>query len=522
MSLNLREQKIDLLKPKGNQMLQMTFDEDVNVPDIKPDMDRILQTNAQVSIVKEELLQDRIILQGDLKVNILYIPLNDKKPIHSLEAVFPFEETVNADGLSTRDHINISSNIEDLTVNMLNSRKVNIKSISQLKMDIHEKNEVYLTSDVDGVKDVEKRIKPIVVCQLKESRNDSYKIKDEVAIPSGKPNIMEVLWHETTIQNRDFRLIDGKLNLKGTIHLATLYSSEASENNVEFVEHDLTFNGLLDCQSCKEHMIHDVQMKIIDDKIQIRPDLDGEERVLSVEVDTRVDVKIYDEEHTNILGDIYSLEKELVIKREPVSYQKLLCKNQSQTNLKETVLIDDISKEILQIYYASGSCSIDNMTNEDEKVNVEGVMFCKVMYVAADDHMPINIFEVPVPFEHQIDIKGLSATSTVNITPSVSYIGCTMVGGKEIEIKCTIQMNTIVFEQNSVDIITGIDEKPIDMKAFQNIPGIVGYIVKDKDSLWDIAKRYRTTIPSIVKANSLEDELIRKGDKLIIVKELLF
>ncbi|PKM94824.1 MAG: hypothetical protein CVU84_07825 [Firmicutes bacterium HGW-Firmicutes-1] len=522
MSLNLREQKMDLLKPKGNQMLQMTFDEDVNVPDIKPDMDRILQTNAQVSIVKEELLQDRIILQGDLKVNILYIPLNDKKPIHSLEVVFPFEETINADGLSARDHINISSNVEDLVVHMLNSRKVNVKSISQLKMDVHEKKEVYITSDIEGSKDVEKKINQVVACQLKESRKDSYKIKDEVAIPSGKPNMMEVLWHETTIQNRDFRLVDGKLNLKGTIHLATLYASEASENNIEFVEHDLTFNGLLDCPGSKENMINDVQMKIVDDKILIRPDLDGEERVLSVEVDTRVDIKVYDEEQSNVLGDVYSLEKDLMIKKEPIAYQKLLCKNQSQTNIKETVLIDDISKEILQIYYASGNCAIENMMLADEKINIEGVLFCKIMYIAADDHMPINIFEIPVPFEHQIDIKGLKSSSVVNITPSVNYIGCTMVGGKEIEIKSTVQMNTIVFEENSVDIITAIDEKTIDMKAFQNIPGIVGYIVKDKESLWDIAKKYRTTIQNIKKANSLEDDIIGKGDKLIIVKELLF
>lgn len=522
MSINLREQKMDLLKPKGNQILQMTFDEDVNIPDIKPDVDRILQTRPYVSIIKEELLQDKVTLQGEFKVNVLYVPLNDKKPIHSLDLVFPFEETVNADGITGRDGIDIISNIEDLNVKLLNSRKINIQSLTQLKINMHEKKEVYLTSDIESGKDIEKKLSTVVACQLKESKKDSYKIKDEVALPTGKPNMMEILWHDITVQNKDFKLLDGKINLKGTLHVATLYSTESSESNIEFVENDVTFNGLIECHGCKENMINDVQMKIIEEKIQIRPDLDGEERIIAVEVDTRVDVNVYDEEQCTVLEDVYSLERELVVKREPQQYQRLLCKNQSQTNLKETVLVEDISKEVLQIYYTSGSCSVENMILSDDKINVEGVLFCKIMYVAADDHMPINIFEVPIPFEHQIDIKGLNSTSVVNISPFVNYIGCTMIGAKEVEVKCTVQMNAIVFDQGNIDVITSVDEKPIDMKAFQNIPGIVGYIVKEKESLWDIAKKYRTTVQNIKKANGIESDSIGKGEKLIIVKELLF
>lgn len=522
MPINLKEQKMDLLKPKGNQMLQMTFDEDVNIPDIKPDVDRILQTKPYVSIVKEELLQDKVTLQGEFKVNVLYIPLNDKKPIHSLDLVFPFEEVVNADGITGKDGVDILSNIEDLNVKLINSRKLNIQSIAQLKINLHEKKEVYLTSDIDGGKDIEKKISTVTACQVKESKKDSYKIKDEIAIPSGKPNMMEILWHDITIQNKDFKLLDGKINLKGTLHIATLYTAEDNESSIEFVENDVTFNGLIECNGSKENMINDIQMNIVDEKVLIRPDLDGEERVISLEVDTRVDIKVFDEEKCSVLEDIYSLERDLIVKKEPQQYQRLLCKNQSQTNLKETVLVEDFSKEILQIYYTSGSCLLENMALSNDEIHVEGVLFCKIMYVAADDHMPINIYEVPIPFEHQVDIKGLKPDCIVNLSPSVNYIGCTMIGEKEVEVKCTIQMNALVFEQSEVDIITSVDEKPMDMKVFQNIPGIVGYIVKEKDSLWDIAKRYKTTVQSIKRANNIESDTLLKGDKLIIVKELLF
>lgn len=521
MSFNLREQKMDVLKPKGSQILQMTFDEDANVPDIKPDIDKILQTNALISFNKEEIMQDKISLQGELKANILYIPLNDKKPIHSMEIVIPFEEFVNADGLTPKDTIRTSYAIEDLQVDLLNSRKISIKSIIQTKININEKREVYLTTDVEADEELEKNSRSITVCQLKESKKDTYKIKDEVGLPSGKPNIMEILWHDITIQNKDIKLIDGKVNLKGVLHVASLYMADSSESSLEFVEHDITFNGLIDCLGCRESMIHDVQMEISDEKIQVRPDLDGEERVLSVEVDTKVDINVYDEAGTQVLSDVYALNKDLIVKKEPVFYQKLVCKNQSQSNIKEIVTMDNVSDEILQIYYTNGYCTIDNLEFLEDKVKVEGVIFCKVMYVAADDNMPINVFETPVPFEHFIDLKGLNDKSLINVSPNIHYIGCTMIGDKEIELKCTIQINALVFEESSVDVITGMDEKPIDMKAFQKIPGIIGYIVKEKESLWDIAKKYRTTVKNIKKTNGLEDENINRGDKLIIVKELL-
>lgn len=521
MSLDLREQKIDLLKPKGNQILQKTYDEDINVPDIKPDMDKVLQTNAQIYIKSEELLLDKVILHGELRALILYKPLNDKKPIHSMDITIPFEEIVNVDGLSSKDSVNIHTNIEDLNIHLLNSRKLNLKGILTLNIDAFIKDEVYLTSDIESGRNIEKKINQISLCKLKESKKENYKIKDELPLPSGKPNIMEILWHDITIQNKDIKLIDGKINLKGNVHVATLYFPEDGEGQIEFVENDLSFNGLIECQGCTENMVNDVQIKIIDDKIQIRPDLDGEERVLSVEVDTIVDIKVYEEEQTNVLSDVYSLEKELLVKRDSIDYQKLLCKNQSQINLKESVLIDDVSNEILQIYYGSGNCVVEDIQYFDDKVNMEGVLFCKIMYLAADDNLPINIFEVALPFEQNIDIKGLNQNSVVNISPNLNYMGCTMIGDREIEVRATIQMNVLAFEQKDAYSIISIEEKPLDMKSFQGMPGIVGYIVKEKESLWDIAKKYMTTTKSIKRTNALENDDIKKGDKLIIIKEML-
>ena len=63
-----------------------------------------------------------------------------------------------------------------------------------------------------------------------------------------------------------------------------------------------------------------------------------------------------------------------------------------------------------------------------------------------------------------------------------------------------------------------VNEEPLDYEMIQQIPGIVGYIVKEDDTLWSIAKTFFTTIESIREQNDGIEE-VNPGDKLLIVKE---
>ncbi|HAB62370.1 MAG TPA: peptidoglycan-binding protein, partial [Lachnospiraceae bacterium] len=57
-----------------------------------------------------------------------------------------------------------------------------------------------------------------------------------------------------------------------------------------------------------------------------------------------------------------------------------------------------------------------------------------------------------------------------------------------------------------------------DFAKLQEMPSVVGYIAKANDSLWSIAKKYYTTVDTIKEINQLEQESIKVGDKILIVK----
>ena len=67
--------------------------------------------------------------------------------------------------------------------------------------------------------------------------------------------------------------------------------------------------------------------------------------------------------------------------------------------------------------------------------------------------------------------------------------------------------------------IREIEFTPFDMEEVEKRPGIIGYIVRDGDILWDLAKRYNTTVEGIKEVNELESDEIKSGDRILIFKE---
>lgn len=102
--------------------------------------------------------------------------------------------------------------------------------------------------------------------------------------------------------------------------------------------------------------------------------------------------------------------------------------------------------------------------------------------------------------------------------PEIDQLSVMMLDGDEIEVKATMNLNTIVFDKIAEQIITDIEVAELDLEKLQEMPGIIGYVVKSDDTLWKIAKKYYTTVDSIMSINDLEDDNIKVGDKLIIMK----
>ena len=51
-----------------------------------------------------------------------------------------------------------------------------------------------------------------------------------------------------------------------------------------------------------------------------------------------------------------------------------------------------------------------------------------------------------------------------------------------------------------------------------SLPGMVVYMVKDGDNLWNIGKKYYVPVDTLRELNALDSDELKTGQKLLIVK----
>ena len=129
--MELIKEDIQILRTKSKATSQVTFDLDYNVPDAKPDIGRMIQNKGEVTVEELRLSDGHAYVRGSLKADLLYVEDADGR-ICSLTAVLPMEETLNLDGIVNGDKIQLKWEIEDLSIHLIHSRKMNIKAVVTL------------------------------------------------------------------------------------------------------------------------------------------------------------------------------------------------------------------------------------------------------------------------------------------------------------------------------------------------------------------------------------------------------
>ena len=70
--MEFNQMQMNVSVTKALKTVQNTLETDLNVPDMKQDVDKLIETRGEVFLLEAEALVDKIRLVGELKTNILY------------------------------------------------------------------------------------------------------------------------------------------------------------------------------------------------------------------------------------------------------------------------------------------------------------------------------------------------------------------------------------------------------------------------------------------------------------------
>lgn len=136
--MELSKKYIHMNREKGKAVTQITLDDDFNVPDTKPDLIRIILDKGEIRLDETTITQDHVWLKGVLKFSLLYRSDQEEGKINSMNGEIPFQESLAIDGANEYDTAKMEWEMEDLSIGVINSRKLSVKALVVLKAVIDE------------------------------------------------------------------------------------------------------------------------------------------------------------------------------------------------------------------------------------------------------------------------------------------------------------------------------------------------------------------------------------------------
>ena len=603
-------QKIKLHRSEKNRaaVTQITLDDDYNVPDYRQDIVKVIKERGELRFDEVKAMEGAAWIKGSLVFKVLYRSDKQEGKISCLRGEIPFQERLNMDGLSEYDAVHATGDMEDLTIGVINSRKLNVRAVIVLtassekevdeeltcelsdgssyeqnivekealkllvvRRDIcRQKSEAVLPSSKPNIREilwqsmqlrnVESRLVEgkirlsgeilvsilyndeeegehlswyettvpldaqaecgVMALKLLVVRRDICRQKSEAVLPSSKPNIREILWQSMQLRNVESRLVEGKIRLSGEILVSILYNDEEEGEHLSWYETTVPLDAQAECGVMEDDCIWQVQMVPLTMELEVKPDYDGEERILVMELALDTHIRIWKEEKIRLLTDLYSLQKEVKPVFRECPLERLLVKNAAKCRMTEQMELKEDKEKVLQICSCEGKVLLERQEIKPDGVLAEGTVEVNILYITPDDHMPVGAVQEIYPFSQLVEIPEMSAQAKVELDASLEQLSAVMLDQEHVEIRAAVRLDLIAFVQEVIQNIEEATESEPDLEMLRNRPGLVGYIAKAGDDLWTIAKENHTTIQNIMETNHRKSEVLLAGEKVLIVKQV--
>jgi hypothetical protein len=242
------------------------------------------------------------------------------------------------------------------------------------------------------------------------------------------------------------------------------------------------------------------------ENLSLRPRGD-EFGILAVEATIRITVSGISGRTGMLPVDAYSPSRPFTCRMEDVSLFKAQNPVQKRFVLRESASVPSGSPDIYRIVFAKGRPVVTGSEATGGVMKVEGMLFSTVIYL--NENNGIESFNEDIPFTLDMEVPQ-------NTTDADIDVRCTSVNGsgagRTAELSIVLEAMADPYEINEVSVVAGAQEGA-DQAPLR---GIIVYFAGAGETLFDVAKRFRTTRESLGEANGELPEVLTEGQKLLL------
>lgn len=506
------EQRLDLAST------QISLEEDQNISDQKPDAFRIVCKKADVKIGETKVQDESVLVKGVLAYQVLYLTDEAEKRLCSIEGEIPFEERLYTNHKCVNEEVRVVTRAEDMTIRLINSRKMNIRCIVAVSLLCNSLYDEEVVVDVEQPDACEILKKPLVVTGVVLDTRDIYRIKDELSVPDGYPNIYSLIWKNVRVDGLDFVPLDGRISVQGEWTAFFMYEGEEEEAHPRYFEVTRTINGMLEVPECHENMTVCVEWEPEQAQIEVRTDYDGEERLIGMDMKLKLYIKLYRDEELSVVADAYGLQEKLEPVRKESTCKHMIKKENGKIKVSDTWEDKESADENIQILHTDGYIVDEKTSVGENELTMSGVVHMEMLCKTEDESEPYRCVTMDLPYVQVVPVLQMSKDSPYFVNMCVEQLH-TGVQGNRIDARAMLGYRMNIYQKTMEPLLVGM-EKAMDDEAGKTLPVMSVYFARENEPLWNIGKKYQVSLNDIREANGINAEVLNGGEQILIAKEV--
>lgn len=503
---------------------KIVVEEDILVPDIKPDLISILAMDGKVYLSSKEVQAGQgesgnIRVTGEIPLHTIYIPqkTENRQEISVIQSVLPFKTDwqVNASPMS---HFSITPSIEKIEYTVINERKFHAKVTLDLSLKEYADRDFQLFDSLRNEK-LELLKENVKISHVAVRKEDSIEIAEDLRLKEGSLRPSKILNSDIRIVENHRQFADEKLVINANIWVTVLYAGEDAEEG-EIYEKAAFFQGKTDFTQFilmeKEPDIAASKVSFNDKDLTLAISDDGTEGFhLSGNINTSVE--IFRNIEKEVVSDLYHNTKDITYDFSEKKVEAVTGTGNTETTAREIFDIPEKYGPLDKVIYINGNIKEKKNRAEDGKVTVEGILEGQILCVPEEEGKKCFTIKKELPFRGSMDIPSAKEPVKIESSAVIKELWFDKINSKQVEVNASLQIESTAIEEKNIKII----KNPcfVENSQSKRPSAMVIYIARKGDSLWNIAKKYKTGIDTIKSINQMEENQdVAEGMRLLIVK----
>lgn len=188
MLLDTEKETLSINQIIETKTQEFWIEEDVIVPDIKPDILNIVDVSGNVMLYKKEVLDGKIKLDGGANVYVVYLADNEANETRSINLSMDFSQIINSTKAQAGMIIDENIEIKDTDFKVLNGRKISVSVCVQVEYKMCMEGTVEVLKNIEKNENIRTLKKTIEIDSKVGEGTSKVFAKDTIAIESRNSN----------------------------------------------------------------------------------------------------------------------------------------------------------------------------------------------------------------------------------------------------------------------------------------------------------------------------------------------